>query len=193
MIFQKFVTKLSLCVLFCLCFTACTEEAATDGDSTDTSSAPDTRSGVGPTAGEDTTDGSDGADGTDGEPLPVSVLFGIDPIQPISSAPFPNDLYRTGGGITVSRLPDDPVLFDIAAADVVAQWSDIMNTREGFGSTSPIFFFASGPIDESSLEGRVKMVSLAGEDAGREVKVQAWFDERCLGTVVGVHTLDCAI
>ena len=116
---------------------------------------------------------------------PISLKFGIDPVQNPSDAPFPNNLYLTENGVQVSRLTDDPVLSDMALEEVLAKWSDVMNQRTGFGSTSPVWFFTNGAVDEDSLAGRITMVSLDGRDAGREVVVQTWFDERW--NVIGVY------
>src|SRR5262249_12445090 len=81
----------------------------------------------------------------------------LDTTPPTFAAlPWPNDLYfdqgQPGDGDgtllnTGASIGLDPVVYDENAASV----SDGLDVVDGFGTTSAIFFFFSGPIDTASL------------------------------------------
>lgn len=116
----------------------------------------------------DTADTSSGADGIAGSS--AGFHFATDPAQPISAAPFPMDLYRGDDGvITLSDLADDPVVGGLVKPALLSHWTDVANTRDGFGIISPAYFFMDGAPDPESLVGRVHVVTLEGPEAGRMV------------------------
>ena len=113
--------------------------------------------------------------------------FGTAADQTISAAPFPNDLYLgADGNVHVAPFEDDPQIGGLAKATLLANYTAQANERTGFGSTSVVWFFTDGPVDEASLEGRVHIVGLAGPDAGREVAAQAFWSPQA-GAVGVLH------
>jgi len=112
-----------------------------------------------------------------GGPTRVPIFrFGTAPDQALSSAPFPNDLYvEADGTLAVRALEEDPILSAHGKAAILASWNDLVDARTGFGTTSAIWFFADGALDPASLSGAVRLITLDGPEAGREVAVQTFW------------------
>jgi hypothetical protein len=165
-------------------------DAAVD-DANDASAAVDARADV--PAPEDLAPGRDEGARTDAEapadtgggPVGVPVFrFGTAPDQPLSSAPFPNDLYfEADGSLALAPLEDDPLLKNRAKREVLASWNALVDARTGFGTTSAIWFFTDAAVDPATLTGAVQMITLDGPEQGREIAVQAFWSE---GVGVGV-------
>jgi len=102
--------------------------------------------------------------------------FGFAPGQTVSAAPFPNDFYfEDDGTLAVAPLQDDPILGASAKSALLADWTAHIDARTGFGSVSAIWFFADGAPDPATLDGAVRLVTLAGPEAGREVAAQVFW------------------
>jgi hypothetical protein len=116
-------------------------------------------------------DGADTVDDTDDTTsATVRFEFATDPTQPVSKAPFPMNLYRGSDGIiTLSNLAEDPIVGGLAKPELLSHWTDLANTRSGFGIISPVYFFMDGAPDPDSFIERVRMVTLEGPEAGRMV------------------------
>jgi len=115
-------------------------------------------------------------DGTVPLPQGKSVFaYGVDPAQTISSAPFPNDLYRGPEGVSLAPLGADSIYAGLAKEAPLAQLDAAIAGRPGFGFAAPIELFASEEVSVESLEGRVHLVAVDGPEVGREVEVQPWW------------------
>lgn len=153
------------------------------GDAAVTGDAPPGEDGGGPDAvppgdAADAAAGDVGRCDTCGNTGVPLFRFGFAPGQPISAAPFPNDFYfEDDGTLAVAPLQDDPVLGGSAKADLLAAWTGHIDAREGFGSTSVIWFFADAAPDAATLAGAVRLVTLAGPEVGREVAAQVFWSD----------------
>jgi dienelactone hydrolase len=100
---------------------------------------------------------------------PVRVLY-TEPspgtMPPLGSVPFPNDLYFDGGapaagdGTLINKDPGNPAggyeAFGVETSVLLLQDRALMaglDRLDGFGVTTPVWFFFDGAIDESSLPG----------------------------------------
>ncbi len=117
-------------------------------------------------------------------PLPVALpkgvetfAFGLDPLQTVSLAPFPNDLYREASGISLAPLGSDPLFVGLGKKLALSDLDAAIHGRPGFGIAQPIAFFSKKEIALESLDGRVHLVAMDGPEAGREVAVEAWWSE----------------
>ena len=134
----------------------------------------------------DSTDGTDGGvtdgDVTDGDmtvkPTTPTFVFGTDPAQTVSLAPFPNDLYVAADGtLDVAPLASDPILSTLAKPEILTSWDAQIDLRKGFGSGMPIWLFASSgsAADLASFADKVEIVVLDGPEKGRTVKPQIFW------------------
>lgn len=165
----------SLVAAAALALAACSDGDTGSGPATDEGGAGNTGGDVG---GEvDDAGGEDaGPDATDPPPEPDQVfVFGTEPSQTLSAAPFPNDLYLGDAGIALAPLGDDPIMGVSAKPEVLATWDATIAGTKGFNALGGAWFFVRGEVDIDSFEGRVRMVSTAGQDAGREVSAEAFW------------------
>ncbi len=174
---------------------ACSSDESSNALTTDTSADGAVE---GDSAGSDSTDsdatGNDGdsTDGTDGgvtdgdvtdgdmtvEPTTPTFVFGTDPAQTVSLAPFPNDLYVAADGtLDVAPLASDPILSTLAKPEILTSWDAQIDLRKGFGSGMPIWLFASSgsAADLASFADKVEIVVLDGPEKGRTVKPQIFW------------------
>jgi dienelactone hydrolase len=92
-------------------------------------------------------DGSTPASGPDaGAGVRARFELVPDPID-FGAVPFPDDLYRAGGGIALGRFPGETEADPQTVASLRASLAEI----DGFGVTSAVFFEIEGAIDPSSL------------------------------------------
>lgn len=129
------------------------------------------------TAGDTSADAADSAGGDTVTPVePDEVFaFGLDPAQTISAAPFPNDLYLSGGKVALAPLGDDPVYAQLAAGSALALYDQEIAARSGFGSNTAVYFPMAAEPDLASFAGKVHIVTLAGPEAPREVRAKLWW------------------
>lgn len=133
---------------------------------------------LGAEAGADENDTGDGSvgDAATEEPPAHFFAFGTAPGQPISDAPFPNDLYlRPDGTIGLAPLHEDPRLGQLGGASTLERFTALAAQRTGFGSTAVVWFPTASAPGMASTEGRVRLITLAGPEAGREVAVQTLY------------------
>lgn len=148
------------------------------------------------------TTGSDGLAGTDVSPSETSTVtdavadvsqdatppadvpaapeprfaFSVEPDGPLSAGPFPNDLLLGADGkVHVAPLEADPALKGLADPAALTQWTAYAREREGFSSTSAVFFFTPVEPDLASLEGRLIAVALTGPTAGKTLPVNPFW------------------
>lgn len=110
--------------------------------------------------------------------LPAGVqvfAYGLEPLQTVSLAPFPNDLYRGPEGLEVAPLGSDPVLVTLAKELALTELDAAIDGRPGFGFAQPIQLFSKEPIALASLEERVHLIAMDGPEEGREVAVESWW------------------
>jgi hypothetical protein len=164
---------------------ACDEDPdSTTSADTSTTSA-DTSTTSADTSGADsdvtTADTSGGGDGSDGvnPTTPPRFAFGINPAQTISAAPFPNNLYLSGDKITLAPLGADPVVGTLGKAESLTTYDGYIADRHGFSFAAPVFFFTEGfdtaQVDEETLKGHIRIITLSGPEAGREVNAQGFW------------------
>jgi len=152
------------------------DETAADPGAQDLGFAEDD---AGQDAGTDAQPDADGPDAGGGSADPALFFaFGTEPDQPISAAPFPNDLYLApDGSVALAPLQDDPRLGPLGLSSVLERFTALAAERTGFGSTSGAWLPTAGPPDPESLAGRVQVLTLSGPEAGRQVAVQTLYNE----------------
>jgi hypothetical protein len=171
-IWSQCVALMALLVGVSVAAGACDAERKSTPFDTGADTAADT--GTTPT----TPDAEDDADGVIPGPTPA-FAFGIDPTQTISAGPFPSDLYLSDGKVALAPIGDDPVVGGLGGADLMDIYDGHIAARQGFSFAAPALFFVQGDaaVDEASLEGKVRIITLSGLESGREVIAQGFWSK----------------
>ncbi len=187
--------RLGLALLSSAALGACGDDGPTAGGDT----SPDTKAEVQDDLGGDpdveddadttSADTVDDADTGPTEPVdPAAVFaFGLDPAQPVSAAPFPNDLYLDAQGrVALQPFQDDPVIGAQAKPEILALLSAAADGREGFGFTAGVnlFLHPDAELDLASFDGKVGLIGVAGHAKGQTVDVRVELDPSGAALVV---------
>ena len=115
----------------------------------------------------------------------ISFRAGLDPAQSISAAPFPNDLYLDeNGAVKLKPLGEDPLFATLSTPTFLTNLSERIAQQRGFSFASPVFFFIAQPVDVTSTQERVHIITLSGPEAGRVVQAQTFWSQH--GQALGV-------
>jgi hypothetical protein len=161
-----------LALLLMLAPAACSDDSKA-GDPAQADAAADTAPATDPGEG-----GGDEGSADTSTSGPTGFRFGVSRGQPMSSAPFPNDLYiGASGQIEIGKLGEDPVFSTLAKDSVLTRLDQHIAARTGFGFTSAIHFYMDGKPDLGSFDQKVHMWALSGPEAGKELEVEVFFFE----------------